>query len=202
MGTARESTEDPVRDAGLQMSEADLREVTATGNPVRNARPQVSEAGVMEGTATENPVRDARSQVSEAGVMEVMSRFYAAEAEYVAAGGSGDFTEVAALLDPEVVLYQAPGLPFTGTGSWRGHRGLQAFLDLFAEIWQSMELIETRAVVDGDTVVMLLNVRFRSRATGRSVETRIAQVNVVADDRITEFRPYYWDPVAITEACT
>jgi len=135
--------------------------------------------------------------------MAVMNRFYAAEAEYVAAGGSGaDFSEVAAFLDPDVVLYQAPGLPFTGTGSWRGHRGIRAFLDLFAETWQSMELIDARPLVDSDTVVMLLHVRFRARATGRTIETRIVQVNVVADGRITEFRPYYWDPAAITEVCT
>ncbi len=46
-----------------------------------------------------------------------MERFYAAEAAYVAAGGFGKagYDEVAAHLDPEGVLHQAPGLPFTGT---------------------------------------------------------------------------------------
>ena len=153
--------------------------------------------------STSNPLREARSQLSEDEVMAVMNRFYAAEAKYVAAGGSDtDFTEVAAFLDPEVVLYQAPGLPFTGTGSWHGHRGIQAFLDIFSETWQSMDLIDAQPLVDKNTVVMLLHVRFRARATGRTVETHIVQVNVVANSRITEFRPYYWDPAAINEVCS
>ncbi|WP_243772797.1 hypothetical protein [Actinomadura barringtoniae] len=40
----------------------------------------------------------------------VMQRFYAAEAEYVAAGGYGkaSYDAVAAHLDPEVILHQAP----------------------------------------------------------------------------------------------
>ncbi|WP_141859566.1 nuclear transport factor 2 family protein [Kribbella jejuensis] len=134
--------------------------------------------------------------------MAVMNRFYAAEAKYVAAAGGTDFTEVAALLDPEVVLYQAPGLPFTGTGTWRGHQGIQSFFDRFSELWQSMDVIDARSVVDGDTVVMLLHVRFRARTTGRTVDTRIAQVNTITNGRISEFRPYYWNPSAITKACS
>ncbi|MET7278928.1 nuclear transport factor 2 family protein [Kribbella sp. NPDC005582] len=137
--------------------------------------------------------------------MALMNRFYAAEAEYVAAGGSSsgaEFAAVAACLDPDVVLYQAPGLPFTGTGAWHGHQGIQAFLDLFAETWQSMDLIEARPLIDKDTVVMLIQARFRARATGRTIETRIVQANVVTDGRITEFRPYYWDPAAIADVCS
>lgn len=137
--------------------------------------------------------------------MALMNRFYAAEADYIAAGGSRtgtDFAEVAACLDPDVVLHQAPGLPFTGTGSWHGHQGIQDFLDLFAQTWQSMDLIESRALVDADTFAMLLQVRFRSRATGRTIETRIVQANTVGSGLITEFRPYYWDPAAIVETCS
>ncbi|MEU1394173.1 MULTISPECIES: hypothetical protein [unclassified Nonomuraea] len=80
------------------------------------------------------------------GAWSVMERFYAAEAAYVAAGGSGraDYAPVAALLDPEVVLHQAPGLPFTGTGEWRGHAGMERFLAAFSRTWESMELLEQR----------------------------------------------------------
>ncbi|WP_433163120.1 nuclear transport factor 2 family protein [Kribbella sp. CA-247076] len=152
---------------------------------------------------TGSPLRNGSSPLSGDDVMAVLNRFYAAEAKYVAARGIGtDFTEVAAFLDPEVVVYQAPGLPFTGTGIWRGHRGVQAFLDLFSETWQSMDVIDARALVDGRTVVVLLRVRFCARATGRTVETHIAQVNVVTDGRITKFRPYYWDPAAIADVCS
>ncbi|MGR6999076.1 hypothetical protein ACU686_14535 [Yinghuangia aomiensis] len=55
--------------------------------------------------------------------LAVLEKFYAAEADYIAAGGLGKagFDELAACLDPDVVMYQAPGLPYGGT--WRGPRG-------------------------------------------------------------------------------
>ncbi|MBB6346728.1 hypothetical protein FHU36_003237 [Nonomuraea muscovyensis] len=133
----------------------------------------------------------------------VMERFYAAEAAYVAAGGYGkaDYAEVAAHLDPEMVLHQAPGLPFTGTGTWRGHDGMERFLAKFSEVWESMEFLEQEHWGDGDTVVARNLVRFRARATGRAVETEIVQLIRVRDGRMVECRPFYWDPAAVAEAC-
>ncbi|MFI6504808.1 nuclear transport factor 2 family protein [Nonomuraea typhae] len=133
----------------------------------------------------------------------VMERFYAAEAAYVAAGGYGtaDYAPVAELLDPEVVLHQAPGLPFTGTGAWRGHDGMERFLAAFSATWSSMEFLEQEHWGDAATVVVRNRVRFRSRATGEEVETLIVQLVTVRDGRMLECRPFYWDPQAITAAC-
>lgn len=133
----------------------------------------------------------------------VLERFYAAEAAYVAAGGFGkaSYDEVAAHLDPEVVLYQAPGLPFTGTGTWRGHEGMERFLVAFSEAWESMEFLDQEHWGDGGTVVVRNRVRFRARATGREVDTLILQLVTVRNGRILEFRPFYWDPKAIADAC-
>ncbi|MGW2161009.1 nuclear transport factor 2 family protein [Nonomuraea sp. NPDC001699] len=133
----------------------------------------------------------------------VMERFYAAEAAYVAAGGHGraDYAPVAALLDPEVVLHQAPGLPFTGTGEWRGHAGMERFLAVFGETWESMEFLEQQHWGDEDTVVVRNRVRFRARATGREVDTLIVQLITVRDGRMLECRPFYWDPRAVAAAC-
>ncbi|WP_245789103.1 nuclear transport factor 2 family protein [Streptosporangium canum] len=133
----------------------------------------------------------------------VMERFYAAEAAYVAAGGFGKagYDEVAAHLDPEVVLHQAPGLPFTGTGTWRGHEGMERFLAAFSEVWESMEFLEQEHWGDGDTVVVRNRVRFRARATGREVDTLILQLVTVRDGRMLECRPFYWDPAAVADVC-
>jgi ketosteroid isomerase-like protein len=139
----------------------------------------------------------------ENGALAVMEQFYAAEAAYVAAGGAGkaSFDGLAGCLDPDVVLYQAPGLPFSGTGAWRGHDGIQRFLAVFSQTWQSMELLEAKPLVQGDTVVMLLRVRLCARATGRELDTLIVQVNTVRNGRVTEFRPFYWDPAAVADVC-
>ncbi len=152
----------------------------------------------------ETPVEVARADRRPNDAWSVMERFYAAEAEYVAAGGYGkaDYDQVAAHLDPEVVLYQAPGLPFTGTGAWRGRDGMERFLAVFSETWESMEFLEQEHWGDGNTVVVRNRVRFRARATGREVEALILQLITVRDGRMLECRPFYWDPAAVTEACT
>ncbi|MEV0195964.1 nuclear transport factor 2 family protein [Nonomuraea sp. NPDC050691] len=133
----------------------------------------------------------------------VMQRFYAAEAAYVAAGGLGHagYERVAEHLDPEVVLHQAPGLPFTGTGTWRGHDGMERFLARFSEVWESMEFLEQEHWGDKDTVVVRNRVRFRARATGQEVDTLIVQLITVRDGRMLECRPFYWDPQAVSDAC-
>ncbi|MEU0569295.1 nuclear transport factor 2 family protein [Nonomuraea sp. NPDC005983] len=133
----------------------------------------------------------------------VMERFYAAEAAYVATGGFGkaSYEPVAALLDPEVVLHQAPGLPFTGTGVWRGHEEMERFLAVFSEVWEAMEFLEQQHWGDTNTVIVRNRVRFRARATGKQVDALIMQLITVRDGRMLECRPFYWDPQAIAEAC-
>lgn len=134
---------------------------------------------------------------------KVMERFYTAEAAYVAAGGYGkaSYAPVAALLDPEVVLHQAPGLPFTGTGAWRGHDGMERFMAAFSETWASMEFLEQEHWGDANTVIVRNRVRFRARATGKDVDTKIVQLITVRDGRMLECRPFYWDPQAVADAC-
>ncbi|MFG1941667.1 nuclear transport factor 2 family protein [Nonomuraea sp. NPDC048826] len=133
----------------------------------------------------------------------VMRKFYEAEAAYVAAGGFGkaSYAHVAAYLDPEVVLHQAPGLPFTGSGTWRGHDGMERFLARFSEVWESMEFLEQEHWGDGNTVVVRNRVRFRARVTGQEVDTLIVQLITVKNGRMLECRPFYWDPAAIADAC-
>ncbi|MEU4541839.1 nuclear transport factor 2 family protein [Nonomuraea dietziae] len=134
----------------------------------------------------------------QADAWAVMERFYAAEAAYVAAGGFGksSYDEVARYLDPEVVLHQAPGLPFTGTGAWRGRDGMEQFLVRFSEVWESMDFLEQEHWGDADTVVVRSVVRFRSRATGKEVDSLILQLIRVRNGRMLECRPFYWDPAA------
>ncbi len=134
-----------------------------------------------------------------------MERFCAAAAAYVAAAGFGkaSFDEVAAYLDPDVVLHQAAGLPFTGTGTgtWLGRDGMERFLATFSQVWESMEFLEQEHWSDGDTVVVRNRALFRSRATGRSLDTVILQLITVKNGRLLDVRPFYWDPAAVADGC-
>ncbi|MET9323007.1 nuclear transport factor 2 family protein [Streptomyces sp. NPDC003038] len=129
---------------------------------------------------------------------EVLTRFYAAESAYVAAGGPGraPFGELAACLDPEVVLHQAPGLPYAG--DWRGPDGIERFMAVMGEVWQSVEFLDQRRIIDGQDVVVTSRVRFVARASGRALDTTIVQLMTVRDGRIREIRPFYWDPAAVS----
>ncbi|GAA1861090.1 nuclear transport factor 2 family protein [Actinomadura bangladeshensis] len=153
--------------------------------------------------AVGTPVDEGYAVVDADGAWAVMEKFYAAEAAYVAAGGYGraDYGQVAVYVDPDVVLHQAPGLPFTGTGTWRGRDGLERFLAVFSDLWESIEFLEQEHWGDDDTVVVHNRVRFRARSTGREVETLIMQLIKVRDGRMLECRPFYWDPSAIAGAC-
>ncbi|GGS31009.1 MULTISPECIES: nuclear transport factor 2 family protein [Streptomyces] len=137
---------------------------------------------------------------TEAGPAEVVTRFYAAESDFVAAGGPGraDFAAIAACLDPDVVLHQAPGLPYSG--DWHGSEGIERFMAVMGECWKVVEVLDQRRLVDGRDVVVTSDVRFVARETGRTLETTIVQLIRVRNGRIEEFRPFYWDPAAVRGA--
>ena len=125
---------------------------------------------------------------------EVIGRFYAAEAEYMNAGGAGagaDFAAMAATLDPDVVLHQSPDLPWGG--EFHGHAGYEKWAQAMSAAFDQLEVRDQRFFTEGDTVVITCRLVTRSRATGEVLEHPMVQVVRVRDDRIVEFRPFYWD---------
>jgi ketosteroid isomerase-like protein len=126
---------------------------------------------------------------------------YAAEREYLAAGGPGtaSFDSLASFFAPDVVLHQAEGLPYGGI--WRGHGGMKQFFLAMSATWAAFEMIEQEFLSTADTAVVLTYVHARSRATGRELDFPILQTIRVVDGRIAEVRPFYWDTAAIAAAC-
>lgn len=132
----------------------------------------------------------------------VLEDFYAAERAYLAAGGPGEagFDELASRLDPNVVIHQAPSLPYGGT--WRGHRGMEKLLAAMMRAWESFDILEQEYMVQSDTAMVHSRVRARARATGRDLDFAIMQKIAVKDGLIVEFRQFYWDTAAVAEACS
>jgi ketosteroid isomerase-like protein len=131
---------------------------------------------------------------------DALERFYAAEADYLAAGGPGkaDFSGMAAHLAPDVVMYQAESLPYGGT--WRGHDGMERFMAAMSEAWTGLTFLERRYAVDGETVAVHNRGVLTSRATGRELETSVLQWITVRDGLVHEFRPFYLDTAAVLDA--
>ncbi|MEU0680480.1 nuclear transport factor 2 family protein [Streptomyces albogriseolus] len=132
----------------------------------------------------------------------VLTGMYAAEAVYLADGGPGtaSFDLLAPFFAPGVVLHQADALPYGGT--WRGHNGMTQFFLRMGQVWESFEMVEQEFLATGETAVVLTQVRARARATGRELSFPVLQTITVEDGRITEVRPFYWDTLAIAEACS
>lgn len=126
-----------------------------------------------------------------------LQRLYAAEERYIASGRD-DFAPIAATLHPEAVLYEAESLPYGG--EWRGHDGFERFFAVMAETWSSVAVQDVEFIEQGDTVVVLLTMEARARATGTFVRSPLCQVVRVRDGLPIEIRPFYWDTAAINAA--
>ncbi len=126
---------------------------------------------------------------------------YAAEGEYLAAGGPGtaSFDTLAPFFAPDVVLHQAESLPYGGV--WRGHDGMEQFFGAMSQAWEAFEMVEQEFLSTAETAVVLTQVHVRARATGRELDFPILQTIRVVDGRIAEVRPFYWDTAAIAAAC-
>ncbi|MFF0744859.1 nuclear transport factor 2 family protein [Streptomyces sp. NPDC004111] len=131
----------------------------------------------------------------------VLTGMYAAEAEYLAAGGpdAASFDLLAPFFAPDVALHQAEGLPYGGT--WRGHEGLARFFRTMGGVWETFAMTDQEFLAIGGTSVVSTRIRARARATGRELRFPMLQTLTVRDGRITEVRPFYWDTRAIAEAC-
>lgn len=132
----------------------------------------------------------------------VLTGMYAAEAEYLAAGGPGEasFDLLAPFFAPNVELHQADALPYGGT--WRGHNGMTQFFLAMGQVWETFDMVEQEFLATGETAVVLTQVRARVRATGRELSFPILQTITVKDGQITEVRPFYWDTRAIACAAS
>ncbi len=133
--------------------------------------------------------------------ISVINCFYAAEADYMNAGGAGSnagFDAVAATLDPEVVLHQSPDLPWGG--EYHGHDGYAQWARAMSEAFDQLAVKEQRYFVDQDTVVITCRLVTRSRATGKTLDLPMVQIVRTRGDRILEFRPFYWNVPAYCAA--
>lgn len=122
---------------------------------------------------------------------------YAAERDYLAAGGPGkaSFDILAPFFSPDVVLHQARALPYGGV--WRGHRGMDRFFSAMSRTWSEFDMVGQQFLCTTETAVVLTRVNARARSTGRDLSFPILQTLRVADGRIAEVRPFYWDTAAI-----
>jgi ketosteroid isomerase-like protein len=123
---------------------------------------------------------------TEPGMLETM----------VAAMNAGDLPRVLSFLDPDVVVEEPKGVPYAGT--YEGHAGFQELIGKITSRFD-LEITGVDSVDDGDLLVGRLHARFTARSTGATLETRIVEVDEVAEDVIRRIDVFYKDPELVTE---
>ena len=127
---------------------------------------------------------------------QVLERFYAAERLIMQ--GKATFEVMAATLADDVRLYQSPDLPFGG--EYVGPSEYRTWAEKMAAIFDQVDVQDARFFEDGNTVVVVCTLVTRGRYSQQEMRYPMVQVVTVREDRIIEFRPFYWNVPAYSEA--
>ena len=108
----------------------------------------------------------------------------------------GDWEAVAGSMSEDLVIHEAPALPYGG--EWRGRHALR---DLYAHVvghWDAPVIEQDALTSDGDgNVVALVRLTTTSRHSGERVTHRIAEVNRVEQGKVVEMRIFYFDEALV-----
>jgi uncharacterized protein len=111
----------------------------------------------------------------------------------------GDMDEVLSLLTDDIVVHEAPSLPYPG--DHRGHDGFVKLADAFLAVWEIKTPLDLDIIDAGeDRVIVLVKFDVEARATGRPLTLRLAEIYTVRDGKIADLDVYYRDTAAILEA--
>jgi ketosteroid isomerase-like protein len=111
----------------------------------------------------------------------------------------GDMDEVLSLVAEDIVVHEAPSLPYPG--DHRGHDGFLKLADAFNRVWEIKSPLDLTFLDAGDSrVVVLVAFDVVARATSRPLRLELAEIYAVRDGRIADLDIYYRDTAAIVEA--
>jgi hypothetical protein len=115
---------------------------------------------------------------------QLVSRLFAAQAEFVASGGV-DEDALAEAIHPEVVLHEPASLPYAG--DWEGLAGAAALLRAMGDVWSEFRVADVEAARRGDTVFLAGTLHMRAKGWS------IAQLLHFKDDLLVDATPFYFD---------
>jgi uncharacterized protein len=109
----------------------------------------------------------------------------------------GKLDDARRLLHDDFVVHEAGGLPYSGE-----YHGPDGFFELLTKMNEFLELTPGPTVqhpLADDTVAVRYQLKFTTRASGKSVEMSLVEVFTVHDGLITEIDVYYKNPSAVAE---
>jgi hypothetical protein len=108
---------------------------------------------------------------------------------------AGRLDEAAQLLHEDLVVHEAPGLPYGGE-----YHGPKGFFELLGKITSvlTIDQVETRLLEADDTVFSVSALGFISQVSDDRVDTDVVELFKVRDGLIVDLDIFYKDPGAIT----
>jgi uncharacterized protein len=105
----------------------------------------------------------------------------------------GDVEGVGKVLHDDVVIYEAPSLPYGGK-----HTGRAEVLQLLAQLYSVIDLdtvVVVAVLVNSERAAAFLEVPFGDSAGNQKMS--VIETFVIHDGLITEVKPYYFDTAAL-----
>jgi ketosteroid isomerase-like protein len=111
-----------------------------------------------------------------------------------------DSAGVAAAYDPQIVINEAPSLPYGG--EYQGHAGARRHGQGFRAAWNRFQTGSTRRldpliIAQGEHVAVLWRHRVANPDTGASLDLPALSVFRLRDARIVESRMFHFDTTAL-----
>ena len=126
---------------------------------------------------------------------ETANRDQLAVRAFLEAFRNADLAAMEALLAPDFVLRQADGLPYAGV--YRGVEGWRGLLHKFGQTWSSLVPALVASVGSGPQFALLFDLAFTSRASGKTLNTRVLEFWTLRNGKVVEILPFYWDTAAV-----
>lgn len=105
------------------------------------------------------------------------------------ASAAGDLAALRATLAPDVEWTEMAGFPLAGT--YRTPEGVTGnVMEVLGRDWEDWTAHDDTYVADGEQVVVLARYTARNRATGRSIDVRVAHHFVVRGGLIVRFEQF------------
>ena len=105
-----------------------------------------------------------------------------------AAFNTGGLEAIIPFLDPEIEWSEGTDVPEPHV--YRGHDGVRRQHEQFTDAWESFRLEPERFVDAGDRLVVVLHLWARGKGSGVEIESRVAHVWTVRDEKATELQMY------------
>ena len=114
-----------------------------------------------------------------------------------AAWNRGDLDAALETIHADAEVVQDPGIP--GAVTVRGREGVRAWLESFADTWESFQILPEEILEIGHRIVVIARIQARGKASGVTVEQRVGHVFTLRAGQATRWESFT-DPARALES--